>query len=190
MVVIPQCDPVCSTRITGRRVPLPAGVAAGMIAGSLGVALLHLFPAFEFAVLAKSAARLTALFSGSPVLALDQGFALPGAQVPVIVTNACSAADYFCIVAALISWQLARRAHAAWAMIPVGLVAALPLTIFVNALRISTVAQAHRWIIPLFPDAFSRFLHLTTGVAVFLPSLIALNFLLEYHGRRRLVSRR
>jgi exosortase/archaeosortase family protein len=99
-----------------------------------------------------------------------------------VVTAACSAAGFFVIVAALIAWHLARRGWSVAFSALEGLVAALPVAIFINALRIVTVAQAHRWVIPLFPDCFGPFLHLLTGVAVFLPSLIALNLILEHHG--------
>jgi exosortase/archaeosortase family protein len=162
----------------------PRGLLPAIFTAITGAALVHLLPTFEFQVLARGAARLTALFCGSPFVALGDGFALPAAHVPVIVTRGCSAADFFCMVATLVSWHVARRTRSTWATLPVGLVAAVPLTIFVNALRISTVALAHRWIIPQFPEAYSSFLHLTTGAAVFLPSLIALQFLFDHHARR------
>jgi exosortase/archaeosortase family protein len=167
----------------------PRGLLPAIFTAFTGAALVHLLPTFEFQVLARGAAGLTALLCGSPVLALDEGFALPAAHVPVIVTRGCSAADFFCMVATLVSWHVARRTRSPWATLPVGLVAAVPLTIFVNALRISTVALAHRWIIPQFPEAYASFLHLTTGAAVFLPSLIALQFLFDTHARRSAATR-
>ena len=64
------------------------------------------------------------------------------------------------------------------------LVMAVPLTLAINALRIIVVTQAHVWVIPLLPPAYEAFLHLLTGVAVFLPALIGLNGLLEFlHDR-------
>lgn len=60
-----------------------------------------------------------------------------------------------------------------------GLAIALPLSIFLNSLRVVVVAQAHRWFIDHFPASYGPFLHMATGVAIFLPSLIALNGLLH-----------
>jgi exosortase/archaeosortase family protein len=184
MTVCPPRVRVFATQLLRCRNRLPRGMVAGSISAVTGAALVHFFPRFEFYVLAQSAAWLTALFCGSPIIARQEGFALPAAHVPVIVTSDCSAADFFCMVAALVTWQLARRTSTGCTIVPLGLAVALPVTIFVNALRISTVAQAHRWFIPLFPDAYSSFLHLATGVAVFLPSLITLHLLLEFHGNR------
>jgi len=42
---------------------------------------------------------------------------------------------------------------------------------------------------PRLEPEVAAFLHLLTGVAVFLPALIALNLLLEYHGRSRTAPR-
>lgn len=176
--------------LTGGNRPWARGILAGLVSACAAASLLHFFPTFEFNVLARSAARVTALFCGSPVLALPEGFAVPGAHVPVIVTSGCSAADFFCMVAALVTWQLAQRTSKIGIAISAGLAAALPLTIFVNALRIVTVAQAHRWLIPLFPETYAPFLHLTTGVAVFLPSLIVMQLLFEYHVPRHAAAPR
>jgi exosortase/archaeosortase family protein len=101
------------------------------------------------------------------------------------VTAACSATDYYLMVVALITWQRTRHGQSALPALLVGLVAALPLTLFVNALRVITVTAAHRWFIPLLPATYGAFLHLVTGVAVFLPALIALNLLLETYERSR-----
>ncbi|MEO6006032.1 MAG: exosortase/archaeosortase family protein [Opitutus sp.] len=170
--------------------PRSWALVSGAVSAGAAALFVHLCPGFEFNILAQGAARVAALVCGSSMEVSTRGFAVPEAQVPVIVTAACSAADYFCIMAALVTWQLARRAPRAWVMIPVGLAAAVPLTIIVNALRILSVAHAHRWIIPHFPAAYSSFLHLTAGVAVFLPSLIALQFLFSRHGYRHAVSAR
>lgn len=160
-----------------------ATALAAMLAGAL---VLRLFPALELSLFAAGAARLTGFFTGTPVVRIAEGWLLPHPAFPVAVTTACSATDFFLMVAALVAWQRTRRgAHPASAL-PVGLVAALPLALFVNSLRIVTVTAAHRWLGPLLPAAYDAFLHLLTGIAVFLPALIAINFLLELHGRSRL----
>lgn len=146
--------------------------------------MLACFPRLETELFAGGAARLASWFSGVAAVRLDEGWALAFSGQPVIVTTACNATDFFLMTAALLGWHCARRMR-----LPVAVVAALgaavPLTLFINALRIVAVAQAHRWIIPRMPAAYGSFLHMLTGVAVFLPALIALNLILEFHGRSR-----
>jgi exosortase/archaeosortase family protein len=168
--------------------PSVRGFAAGLVAAAFGALLLRLFPGLELKLFAGSAARLVGLFTGSPVLWTGQCWELPSATVPVAITAACSATDFFLMAAALIAWQLARRGRRLAFAIPTGVVVAAPLAISINALRIIAVAEAHRWVIPLFPDAYEPLLHMLTGAAVFLPSLIVLNLLLEFHGRRHTPS--
>lgn len=163
---------------------------AATTAGGFIASLPYLLPTYELSVLAQGAAGTAALLTGSPLVRLDSGFALPAARVPVIVTTACSAADFCSIVAALVAWRIARRSGALWFATVAGCVAAIPLTVLVNALRITALTQAHRWVIPRFPSAYGPFLHLLIGVAVFVPALFALNFLLELHGRHRAAAER
>lgn len=99
-----------------------------------------------------------------------------------MVTEACSATDFYLMTTALLGWHLATRLR--WPLALAGAVAAaIPITVLVNALRIIAVAQAHRWVIPRMPDAYENFLHMLTGAAVFLPALIVLNLVFEYYGR-------
>jgi exosortase/archaeosortase family protein len=165
------------------RTELRAALAALLAAAAGGLLLLR-WPALELGLFAHTAARIAGLLCGSPVLPVADGWQLPAAPTPVLVTSACSGADYFLIVAALLGWRLARGRCAPWRAAALALAAALPLAIAVNALRIAALAQVHRWVIPLWPDSYANFLHLLTGVAVFLPALIALHLLLEYNGRR------
>ena len=156
---------------------------AGLLAAACGGLLLVLFPPLELELFARGAAQLAGLLSGAPVLRSAEGWLLPSANLPVLVTSACSGADYFLIVAVLLGWHLSRRGRALPRAVLCGTVFACPLAIAVNALRIATLAQMHRWFIPLLPVSYAPFLHMLTGVAVFLPALIALHLLLEYHGR-------
>ncbi len=139
------------------------------------------------------AARLAGLIFGVAATRGDEGWLLPFAGQPVIVTEACSATDFSLMTAALLGWHFAQRVRRP-ALLPLAaagaLVAAVPLTLFVNALRIVAVAHAHRWVIERMPAAYGSFLHMLTGVAVFLPALIALNLLLEFYGRSRNSSAR
>ena len=164
-------------------------LATALAAALGGLLLLNFSPALELALFARGAAHLAGLFSGTSVLRATDGWLLPSPDLPVVVTTACSATDFFLMVAGLISWQLTRRGKPPVRALLAGLLTALPLAIFINSLRVVTVTQAHRWFIPLLPEAYGPFLHLLTGAAIFPPSLIALNLLLEFHGRRQLPIR-
>jgi exosortase/archaeosortase family protein len=170
--------------LTGLR-PFVIAVATAAGAGLL----LHLFPSLELACFARGAAQLAGLFTGMPVEPMAGGWLLPYADLPVGVTAACSATDFFLMLAALIAWQLARRGHHPGRVVAASFVIAAPLTIFLNSLRVVTVTQAHRWFIPLLPASYGPLLHLLAGAAIFLPSLILVSLCLEFHGRTRLPSR-
>ena len=187
---------------------LSQGIAAGTAAGA-GLALLKLFPSLPLSGFAAGAARLASLFTGQPVLRIENGWMLPDADLSIVVTEACSATDFWLMLAALIAGRLGARTrlypskndapafflpsgqaslcalfHFSRAAL-CGLAAALPLAILLNALRVVVVAQAHRWFIDRFPPSYGPFLHMATGVAIFLPSLIALNVLLDLRASRR-----
>lgn len=170
--------------------PGPVLVALGASGG--GAWLLKTVPWLEADIFIAGAARLAGLVSGAAVERAADGWTLAFAGQPLLVTAACSATDFFLMTAALLGWHAARRVDRP-ALFPVAaagaLLAAVPLTLAVNALRLVAVAHAHRWVIPRLPAACDAFLHMLTGVAVFLPALIALNLLLEYHGRSRTAPR-
>ncbi len=161
-------------------------VLGAVLAGKLW---LKVIPRLELDFLAAGAAGLAGVFTGVGARRGDGGWVLSVGGMPAVVTEACSGADYFLILLALLGWQLVQRGRSIGIAILVGLPAAGLLTIFVNSLRIVTVVQAHRWVIPLLPASYGHFAHMLTGAAVFLPSLIALNLLLEHHGHTRTASR-
>ena len=155
-------------------------------AGALlaAIALVQLFPALRIELFARGAAELIGFFTGAPVSRGELGWMVPLSGAPVAITLACSATDYFALVATLLAFQAARRGHRTLAAAGVGLVAALPLAIVVNATRIITVAYAHPWLISRLPPKYESLLHMATGASVFLPSLILLNLFLETYGNR------
>lgn len=164
--------------------PWRQGLAA-LAAASLGSALLKIQPALEVEFFAAGAARLASLFTGQPLIRLEKGWMLPDANLNIIVTAACSATDFFLMVAIVIAWQLAgRRWSAVYAALG-GIAAAAPLAMILNSLRIVTVSQLHRWLGPHLPSSYGPILHLATGVAIFLPSLIALHGLLDFRSSPR-----
>ncbi len=160
-------------------------IALALGAAATGWCALHWMPSLELAVFARGAAQLAGVLTGSPVLPRDAGWLLPAAPEPIAVTAACSATDFFLMLAALLGWQLARTRLPALPALVAAVVVALPLTLFVNALRLVAVAAAHRWFIPLLPATYSAFLHLLVGAAGFLPALVACNLALEFHARHR-----
>lgn len=162
----------------------PACTALG--AAGCGAMLVKLLPEVQQGVFIGGAARVASLLSGVPAVRMEAGWALPIGGQPVLVTAACSATDFFVMAAALLGWHFSRglagRGGAA-AAAALATVAAAGVAVFVNALRIIAVAQAHRWVVPHAPEAYGAFLHMLTGVAVFLPALIVLNLFLEIYGR-------
>lgn len=176
-----------ASALGGWRAPLAGAVAGGGIA----VALV-LWPAAEMELLARPAGWLASLFSGGGLIRTDQGWLFFSGELPVMVTAACSGADFCLLVAALLGWQYARLGRTPL-LTPIGTafigsVLAVPLSIGVNALRIALLAQAHRWLIPQLPAAYGASAHLFIGVLIFLPALIGLNLLLESHACRRFLA--
>lgn len=156
---------------------LVAAVCAGM--------LPSIFPSIERGFFSHGTAVLAGLFTGAPVIEVDTGWLLGVATSPVVITNACSATDYFMITALLIAWHLSARSRSVVIGALSALVLALPLTLVVNAFRIVVVSQLYHWTSSSVPSSYGHFVHLLIGVAVFLPSLIALNLLLEIYGKSR-----
>ncbi len=164
-------------------------VAVGLLAAVAGGVALAMFPQLKFDVFARGAARLVGVLSGSAVSAVDDGWLVDAAGRPLLVSVACSATDYFLLVTALLGGRFAAQGRGVVRAVAGGCVMAVPVTIFINALRILGVAQAHRWIIPRFPPSYGPFLHMLAGAAVFLPALIGLSVCLELYGRTRVTSR-
>lgn len=157
----------------------------GILAAGMAWGVIHFFPAIEVEFFARGAATLAALFSGAPVGRVDMGWLLADGGQPVVVSAACSATGYFLTVVALLGWRLERLMISPPLAMGAAVIVALPVTLFVNALRVIAVMYAHQWVIPRFPETYGPFLHMLAGVGVFLPALIVLNLVLEYHGNRR-----
>lgn len=172
-----------------RPVPLST-LSAPFIAASVGAALLRCVPGLDHSLFAQGAARLASLLQPGSVRLVLEGWQIGPADAarPVVVTVACSATDYFLLIAALLAWRLAARRTdgfsfprtAGVAALALGL--ALPLTLMINALRIVAVIAAHAWLIPDLPAAYAGFAHQLVGVAVFLPALLAIDLVLTAHA--------
>jgi exosortase/archaeosortase family protein len=178
---IPSSPPTLPALRLGR--PALAGIAAA----GLGALALSLFSSWRADLFAAGAARVAAGLLGAGLRLGATGQVVVWGEGTVTVTAACSGTDFFLMVAALLGWRLARADRPLAATIPaalLGVTLAVPVTLLVNGLRIAAVAQAHRWLIPLLPERHGAFAHMLTGVAVFLPALIALNLALEFYARR------
>ena len=165
------------------RLPTVRAIWAGSATLAVGWLLLSAFPSSEIDVFSAGAARVTGIVTGLPTFRVEQGWMLPLAGPwPVVVSPACSASHYFLMISALLSSHLARRGSSLMLAVAMGLMVGFPLTLLVNALRILSVIQVYRWIVPHVLARRVPFLHTLTGVAVFLPCLISVNFLLEKYG--------
>ena len=158
----------------------PVIIAA--IGTALAFILVNCFPAAELQIFAQGAARIASLFTGAPLVEADVGWLLPLSHRTILISEACSGATFFIITGALLCWHISRRTGHHIASIAIAFSSALALAIFINALRIICLVQAHRWLIPLLPENYAAFAHMLVGIAVFLPALIALNALLEFYG--------
>ena len=164
------------------------GILSGAAAGGIGALLLFALPGIKIGFFARVAARVASLFLGTPVLRVDEGWLLPSRPEPIVVSAACSGADFWLITVVLLAWQLGRGNSSAAKTIPLALLCATPFSIAVNSIRIVAVTQAHRWFIPLWPANYAAFFHQFTGVAVFLPALILLHAFLENYRSQRVHS--
>jgi exosortase K len=144
--------------------------------------LVNCLPGAELQLFAQGAARIASLFTGAPTLETAHGWVLPLPHQPILISSACSGTTFFISTCALLCWHNARRTEHYMISILIAFAAALLVSIGINALRIICLVQAHRWIIPQMPESYANFAHMVIGIAVFLPTLIALNALLEFHG--------
>jgi exosortase/archaeosortase family protein len=150
-------------------------MVSSFLAGLFPWAALRLWPNIEVDGLARASAHFAALFLGCPVVRGELGWTLVLAPVSSTVSAACSGADFLVVAAVLLAWRLASRGLSNAVSLGLAATLAAPFAILVNGARIVAVTQMHRWLIPIFPPSCSAFLHLATGVAVFLPALILLH---------------
>jgi exosortase/archaeosortase family protein len=155
-------------------------VVATCLTGASCVAAARVWPDAVHGFFAHGSAVVASWQLGCPVEQSELGWVLPGADFQSEVTAACSGADFFAITATLLAWRFLARPKLSGLGVLAALGLAAPVTLAVNGLRIVAVTQAHRWIIPHFPDAYGPLLHMLTGVAVFLPALLFLHALLRH----------
>lgn len=161
-----------------------SNLSAACITAASGWLILAYFSALELGWFARTAARVASLFIGSGIRQDPAGWSFYSGNLEVLVSSACSGTGFFIILATLLSLQLCRPG---WRMLAgcafsIGLAfLAAPL---INGLRITLVAELHRWILPQIPLSAHAFIHMLAGAAVFLPVLIFINLLIErYAGK-------
>jgi exosortase/archaeosortase family protein len=150
-------------------------MASAVVAGIVPWSALRIWPDLDVNVLARASAQFAALFMGCPVVRDELGWTLITAPVSSTVSAACSGADFLVVAAVVLAWRLASHGCGFASTFILTTLLAGPFSVLVNGTRIVAVTQMHRWVIPLFPSSCSAFLHLVTGVAVFLPALILLH---------------
>lgn len=105
------------------------------------------------------------------------------------VERACGGSDFFVIVCTMVTWYYLKRERA-W----VGLLLLVPTlllaTNLVNSLRIVTLVWVHVVSATCVPERFNGALHLSAGVMIFFPALLALWWwckqVLEVENERRI----
>lgn len=152
---------------------------------AVAVTILHSIADIGVELFARGAAALAGLLSGAPVFPAEGGWLIPILSQPLIVNQACSGTDFYLLTSALLAWHLSRGLKKLHLCIPLALFGALLLTIGINALRVVCLAQIHYWIIPQMPENYASFIHMFTGIAIFLPALILINLAFEYHDRKQ-----
>jgi exosortase/archaeosortase family protein len=152
------------------------------MAGAISGGILMCWPAIQSAIFCHGASAFAGLLSGLPAIRVENGWLLPAA-LPMVVTNACSGTTYFILLTALLGWHIGNRNRFVPIAAAVAIASALPLSIGINGFRIAVLVQVHRCLIPRFPESFAPFLHLLSGVAIFLPALIIVNLVCEIYGR-------
>jgi len=157
-------------------------VLTALVTFAIATAAAYLFPSVELQVFARTTAEIAGLLSGAPAITTPDGWLLPFQHQALLISEACSGAGFFIMLASLLAWHLAKRWGRVLPALVVGLSASFALAMGINALRVLSLSQAHRWLIPLLPETYAHVAHLMVGVAVFLPALIALNTAFEIYG--------
>jgi len=159
-----------------------ASIFVAATSAALSLFGLTIWPSLGLEFFCRGAGWLAAVMTGCPMVRVENGWMLSAAS-PVVVTSACSGTTYFVLLAVLFGWHVQQRVRRSFVAVGAAIACAVPTAVAVNGLRVAAVLQTHRWLYPLFPDSFRPFLHMLTGVAVFLPALIAINLACEIHGR-------
>jgi exosortase K len=126
-------------------------------------------------------ARICSLFLAVDCINTTEGYMLANEILPIHVTKACSAANFFILSIALISGTVIKSVRikefkkGLW-ILPF----AYLVTISANTSRIIAGWITGRWARMLLPENFWPGIHLATGIVVFLTFLIATYLLVTW----------
>jgi exosortase K len=126
-------------------------------------------------------AKIASLFLASDLSAADRGFVINNEKLPIYVTKACSAANFFILIvvflgaAVIKSCKFEDFSKIIW-IIPL----AYCITVFANVSRIVGCWFTGRLARNIFPENFWPAVHLGTGVIIFLTFLIGTYLILKW----------
>jgi exosortase K len=118
--------------------------------------------------------KLTSFFCGGFSSFSEEGFRLLIAEVPVLISTACSGLTFFCILFSFIT--ISRISI--YKKISL-LLLCYPLTIIANMFRIISSAHTHQLIGSHLPGGLFHTVHLVTGVIVYLTFFIFISLFIQ-----------
>lgn len=151
--------------------------------------LANCFNRFWTSILGLPSAQLCSIFLGSPCITTPEGYILDTATLPIHVTQACSAANFFLLTFILVtgaviqSFRIKELLKILW-ILPASYI----VTILANSARIIAGWIMGQWARAVLAERFWASVHLGTGVVVFLTFLIVIYLLLMWrplHGCQR-----
>lgn len=148
-----------------------------------GIALLsRVFPQLFFQMLGYPAAILSGWWLGVPWSVTGEGVLLMNQNLPILVTPACSGADFMALLCGIASPFLMPRHRRRYAWL--ALLGAIVLTIVANSARIITGWYSGVWARQALSQSYWPGVHLATGIVVFLTVLVAVHIVLSLLDRR------
>ncbi|WOO42033.1 exosortase/archaeosortase family protein [Rubellicoccus peritrichatus] len=162
--------------------PLPIAILCLIVTQGI----FHFIPSLVNSLLIKPSGILAAWFAGAVPSIKGNVIEFASLGLEVQVTEACSGTGFFSILLATIAYLLLLYRPSRYMVITM-LLSVWPLAVIVNAARI-VFSVASRRIAGFFlsPDYFP-IVHQATGTLIFLTTLIALAFFINYlnrHGTR------
>lgn len=130
-------------------------------------------------------ATIAGLFFDAPVGPVENGVGamlhLP--RLEVTVGASCSGMQFFFLLTCLLGWS-ALKHRGGWSWLPAILVLAYGMTLFANSVRVVLAVFAREAALHLLGPAYLHSAHLAAGILVFLPLLIASQWLSDSLSER------
>ncbi len=148
-----------------------------------GIAFLaQLMPGVFFTLLGYPAAIVSSWWLGVAYATTAEGVLLMNADLPILVTSACSGSGFLALVCGIATPFLMapERRRYGWLVVP----GAILLTIVANSARIITGWYSGIWARQVLSQTYWPAIHLATGIVVFLTVLVAVHIVLSVLDRR------